>query len=173
MRLCPSVHKCGHRVIAALVLVIAATGCGVARKGRTAVLGNARVPVIGVHRNTRFSVQINVADGANQNSPIPVDFAMIMDKKLMLEVARLSSRDWYDRRIQIQRDFPKKVQIVSWEWVPGYHVGPISIEVEPETLGAFLFANYSNAGEHRAYVDVRAPIVVNLGAEEFTVQALR
>lgn len=161
------------RCFAVLLLAVSVTNCGVARKGQKAVLGNARVPVVGVHRNTKFSIQINVVEGANQNSPIPVDFAMIMDKRLMVEVAKLTSKDWYERRMQIQRDFPNKVQIVSWEWVPGYHVGPISIEVEPDTLGAFLFANYSNTGEHRAYVDVRAPIVVNLGLEEFAVQALR
>ena len=85
----------------------------------------------------------------------------------------MSARDWYDRRAQIQRDFPMKVQILSWEWVPGDHVGPISVEIEAKTLAGFLFANYSNGGEHRAYVDVRKPIVMNLGAEEFVVQSLR
>lgn len=112
-------------------------------------------------------------DGANRDSPIPMDFVMVADKKLMPEVAKMSARDWYDRRAQIQRDFPTKVQILSWEWVPGDHVGPISVEIEAKTLAGFLFANYSNGGEHRAYVDVRKPIVVNLGAEEFVVQSLR
>jgi type VI secretion system protein len=151
--------------LASLLFFTAGWGCAVA--------GKVRVPAIGGRNYARFSIQINVVDGANRDSPIPVDFVMVADKKLMPEVAKMSARDWYDRRAQIQRDFPTKVQILSWEWVPGDHVGPISVEIEAKTLAGFLFANYSNGGEHRAYVDVRKPIVMNLGAEEFVVQSLR
>jgi hypothetical protein len=151
--------------LASLLFLTAGWGCAIAAK--------VRIPSIGGRNYARFSIQINVVDGANRDSPIPVDFVMVADKKLMPEVAKMSARDWYDRRAQIQRDFPTKVQILSWEWVPGDHVGPISVEIEAKTLAGFLFANYSNGGEHRAYVDVRKPIVMNLGAEEFVVQSLR
>lgn len=149
----------------ALIALLTGAGCGIVRK--------LQVPVIAPHHKANFTVQINVADAANQNSPLPVDFVMIDDKRLMLEVAKMSAKDWYERRAQVQRDFPSKVQILSWEWVPGYHVGPIEIDIKARILAAFLFADYSNTGEHRAYVDVRSPIVVNFGAEEFSVQPLK
>jgi type VI secretion system protein len=145
--------------------LIALVGCGLPKK--------AHVPVAGSRTNTRFTIQVNVADGANQNSPIPVDFVMIADKKLLQEVAKLSAKDWFERRVQIQRDFGPKAQVVSWEWVPGEHSGPVAIDVPGKTIAAFLFAQYLNAGEHRAAVNVKWPVAVNLGAEEFSVQPLK
>jgi type VI secretion system protein len=131
------------------------------------------VPVVNTPKGTKFSIQVNVSDSANQNSPIPVDFVVVRDKKLLPEVSKLAAKDWFERRMQIQRDFPNKVQVVSWEWVPGQHVGSISIAVAPDTLGAFLFANYLNGGDHRGFVDVRSPVAVTFGPEEFSVQQLK
>jgi len=146
-------------------LLIAALGCGSKK---------AKVPVVpGGRTNTKFTLQVNVAEGANQNSPIPMDFVMVIYKKLMAEVAKLSAKDWFDRRVQIQRDVGAKAQVVSWEWVPGQQTGPIAIDVPGKTQAAFLFARYLNAGDHRAAVSVKSPAVVTLGAEEFTVQQLR
>lgn len=122
---------------------------------------------------TKFTVQVNVADPANQNSPIPMDFVVVRDKKLMQEVSKLSAKDWFDRRMQIGRDFPEKVAVVSWEWVPGQHAGPVSISLAKKDKVGYIFTNYLNGGDHRAVVDLRAPIVINLGPEDFTVQALR
>lgn len=154
------------RCLAICCFLLGCISCAHAPKPSKVVPGIAR-------KSFRFSVQVNVADDANQNSPVPVDFVMVADKKLLPEIAKFSARDWFERRGQLARDFPSKVKIISWEWVPGYHVGPINIEVAPGTRGGFLFANYMNNGEHRAYVDVRLPIALNLGTEEFGVQPLR
>jgi type VI secretion system protein len=147
------------------LVILATVGCGLPKK--------ARVPGVSARTNTKFTIQVNVVEGANQNSPIPVDFVMIADKKLLTEVAKLSAKDWFERRIQIQRDFGPKAQVVSWEWVPGQHSGPVAIDVPGKTMAAFLFANYLNAGDHRAAVNVKWPVAVSLGAEEFAVQPLK
>jgi type VI secretion system protein len=139
--------------------------CGLSKK--------AHVPIAGSRTNTKFTIQVVVAEAANQNSPVPVDFVMVADKKLLQEVAKLSAKDWFDRRVQVQRDFPTKLKVISWEWVPEEHVGPIDVDVAGNTLGAFLFANYANGGEHRAAVDVKTPVIVSLGAEDFSVQRLK
>jgi type VI secretion system protein len=123
--------------------------------------------------NKKFTIQVNVAEGANQNSPIPMDFVMVADKKLVQEVAKMSAKDWFDRRIQVQRDFGAKAQVVSWEWVPGQQSGPIAVEVPKQARAAFLFARYANAGDHRAAVDLKNSVAVNLGPEEFSVQQLK
>lgn len=154
------------RLLVLLMVLGVSVSCGVKKP---------RVPtgLPGARTNTKFSIVVNVADNANQNSPIPADFVIIQDKKLALEVAKLSAKDWFDRRAQILRDFPTKAQVVSWEWVPGQHAGPIDIDVAPRTTGGYLFANYLNGGVHRGYVDVRSPVVVTLGAEEFSIQQLK
>jgi hypothetical protein len=148
------------------MLFVGVVGCGIPKKAHLPIAGSA-------HVDTKFSIQVVVSDAANQNSPIPVDFVMVADKKLLQEVAKLSAKDWFDRRVQVQRDFPTKVQVVSWEWVPGQHGGPIAVEVDRGTRAAFLFANYSNGGEHRAAVDPKYPVIVNLGADDFSVQRLK
>ena len=151
----------GYRAITVSMLLMGILACGFTKK--------AHVPIATSRKNTRFTIQVVVADTANQNSPIPVDFVMVEDKKLLQEVAKLSAKDWFDRRVQVQRDFAAKVQVVSWEWVPGEHGGPIDVDVAGKTLGAFLFANYGNGGEHRAAVDVNTPVIVSLGDRKSVV----
>lgn len=159
-----SVVSLQYRMAALCLLVWVLCGCGVSAKaGRT----------VGLRNNPPFVVHVNVANGANGNRPIAVDLVLVLDKKLVGEVAKLSAKDWFERRVQIQRDLPGKSEIVSWEWVPGQSAGPISVAVHPATKGAFLFAAYSNPGDHRAAIDVRSPVVVQLQEERFTVQAVR
>jgi type VI secretion system protein len=126
-------------------------------------------------RNTRqkFSVQVNVSESANDNSPIAMDFVVVRDKKLMQEVSKLAAKDWFDRRVQFERDFPAQLAVVSWEWVPGQHAGPISIALANKDKFGYIFVNYRNGGDHRAVVDLRSPVVINLGMQDFTVHAIR
>lgn len=157
------------RSIVALLLM-AAAGCAI-HKVQSA--GKAADQAVFGKINTKFSIQVVVSDAANQNSPIPLDFVTVEDKKLLSEVAKLSAKDWFDRRVQVERDFPDKIQVVSWEWVPGEHGGPIEVDISKDARGAFLFANYANGGEHRAAVDVKTPVIVSLGADDFSVQRLK
>jgi type VI secretion system protein len=158
--------RLGGKSIAVSVLAMGMAACGLPKKAHMPIAGSPT-------KDPKFSIQVIVSDSANQNSPIPVDFVMVGDKKLLQEVAKLSAKDWFDRRTQVQRDFPTKVQVVSWEWVPGQHGGPIAVQIARQTRAAFLFANYSNGGEHRAAVDPKTPVIVTLGAEDFSVQRLR
>jgi type VI secretion system protein len=156
----------GYKAVVGAVLLMGVMACGLSKKAHLPIAGSPQ-------KDTKFSIQVVVSDSANQNSPIPVDFVTVEDKKLLQEVAKLSAKDWFDRRVQVQRDFPTKVQVVSWEWVPGQHGGPIAVEIARGSRGAFLFANYANGGEHRAAVDPKSPVIVTLGAEDFSVQRLR
>lgn len=121
----------------------------------------------------KFSFQVNVVPDANENFPIPMDLVTIADKKVIGEVGKLTAKDWFDRRMQIIRDFQGKVEVASWEWVPGQHAGPISVAIGPKTRVAYVFANYRNGGGHRALVNVKTPVVINLGPEDFSIQPLK
>ena len=128
---------------------------------------------MGIRKEIKFFMQVNVSPAANNNNPIAMDFVMVLDKKLIKEVGKLAAKDWFDRRIQIQRDYPNLTEIVPWELVPGQHTGTITVDVNPKAQGAFLFAKYLNAADNRAAVDVHVPVVVNLLEEGFTVQPLK
>jgi type VI secretion system protein len=164
--------RCALRLTVLCVCLCAAVSCGASKKAGGAV-GAKAGGVIGVKVARQFSLQVNVAENANQNNAIPVDFVMVFDKKLAAEVLKLPARDWFERRLQLQRDFPGKIVVASWEWVPGQHTGMISMDIGAGFEAGIFFARYLNAGDHRAVVDVRTPVVLNLGAEDFLVQALR
>ena len=164
-----------------LICALWAGGCGGAPQGMPAIpavpkaLKIPGLPKLGGSKkpNTKFTMQINVSDAANQNQPIPMDLVMVLDKRTVLQVAKLTSKDWFDRRMQVERDNPGKVVVASWEWSPGEHVGPISVDISPDFRAGFIFASYANDTDHRAVIDVRKPIVVNLQAEDFSVTSLK
>ena len=164
-----------------LICALLAGACGGAPQGLPAIpavpkaLKIPGLPKLGGSKkpNTKFTMQINVSDAANQNQPIPMDLVMVLDKRTVLQVAKLTSKDWFDRRMQVERDNPGKVVVASWEWSPGEHVGPISVDISPDFRAGFIFASYANDTDHRAVIDVRKPIVVNLQAEDFSVTSLK
>ena len=98
---------------------------------------------------------------------------MVLDKKLDKEISKLSAKDWFTRRVQFTRDFPDKIEIVSWEWVPGQTSGPMAVTVSPKADAGYLFAQYIQPGDNRAAVDLRYPVAVNLSEHTFSVQSLR
>ena len=156
-----------RRCLTVAAITVLLSSCGA--KDKLVPKGIPGVP----NSKSKFAVQVNVADGANENSPIPVDFVVVADKKLMAEVAKLAAKDWFERRVQIVRDFPGKVEVVSWEWVPGQHAGPIDVAINSKAKLGYFFANYLNGGDHRAVVDLKSAILLNLGPQDFAVQPLR
>ena len=121
----------------------------------------------------KFSMQIVVDELANQNTPIGMDLVTITDKKIIADIGKLTAKDWFERRTQVLRDTQGKVSVASFEWVPGQHVDKITVAIAPKTRVAYVFANYINGGSHRALIDVKQPVVINLRAEDFTLQSLR
>jgi hypothetical protein len=149
-------------------LVGGLVSCGGAKKVKSAVPGSQG------RATQKFSMQINVAEGANENFPIAMDLVTITDKKVIADVGKLTSKDWFERRAQVLRDTPQgKISVASFEWVPGQHAGPISVAVAPKTRVAYVFAKYINGGGHRALIDVKAPVVITFGPEDFSLQSLR
>ena len=94
---------------------------------------------------------------------------MVLDKKAVKEVAKLTSKDWFQQRAQIGRDYPGKIMVSSWEWSPGEHVGPISVDVSKQSKAGFIFAQYANGAGNRAVLDLKTPVVVSLHAEDLSI----
>jgi len=117
-------------IVAVLSCVVFASACAVSKHATNAA---------GIHIQIKFFMQLNVSPAANSNNPIPMDLVMVLDKKLVKEVAKLTAKDWFERRVQVQRDYPNLTEVIPWELVPGQHTGSISIDMNVKTQGAFSF----------------------------------
>jgi len=75
-----------------------------------------------LYRNTRaiiggqVDVTVEIADNANQNSPIAVDLIVVYDEKLMEQLLGMTAGDWFARRSQIRRDYLDGAGFDSWGW---------------------------------------------------------
>ena len=113
-------------------------------------------------------LQVTVAQNANQNTPVAVDLVMVADKDLLKQISGMTAVQWFGKRSQIQRDYTKKVEFKSWEWVPGTQA-PVSVPLLNGLKGAVLFADYSTPGDHRAILDPRRSSAISLLETDFTV----
>lgn len=102
-----------------------------------------------------------------------MDLVLVIDKKLLKQLAQIPAKDWFINRQQIQRDHPRKLEVASWEWVPAQTAGPISVKINRGIVAAFIFANYASPGDHRARVDTRKPAAVLLAENDLTVRQLQ
>lgn len=120
------------------------------------------------------TLAVNIAADANQNQPVAFDFVEINDKDLAKEVSKMTAADWFQKRSQIEEDFPKShsISVRSWEWIPGQVVPDIAIPMRKAPRSTLVFANYSTPGPHRAAIDTSKPERVSLGREDIDVQKL-
>ena len=119
----------------------------------------------------KMSLQVNSSNVANHNSPVALDVVMVSDKKLLDVLGTLNASDWFQKRSQIQLDHPGKIKILtSLELVPGQSFGPVKLSPGPKFVGGFIFLNYFSPGAHRALIDIRKPLVINLLENDFAIQ---
>ena len=133
------------------------------------VLLNVAPIVPGASAQSKPVMKVYVAPNANQNNPVALDLVLVKDKKLLKELMKLSASEWFQKRNQYRLDYPKEIGLGagSWEWVPGQVVA--SIPLKHRFAGGIIFANYSTPGAHRASINLRKSVLVNLGEEGFTV----
>jgi type VI secretion system protein len=119
----------------------------------------------------KMAIGINIAPDVNSSSPVAFDVVEINDKDLAKQVAQMTAADWFQKRGQIQRDFPKpgKVTVRNWEWVPGQVVPQIEIPMRRTPLALLAFANYSSAGPHRTVLDPAKNVLISLEKDDLTL----
>ena len=127
--------------------------------------------------DSKLEVKVHVSPNANNNNPVAVDLVLVTDKKLLKELMKMSAREWFEKRHQVQLDYPKEpgLEAGRWEWVPGQEVKLDQVPVNMDTVGGVVFANYFNAGAHRAPIEPRkgTGILITLGDENLCVQSLK
>ena len=126
---------------------------------------------VGVHAQSKLDVTVHISPEANQNNPIAVDLVLVSDKKLLKELTKMSAKDWFLQKHQIQLDNPKEIDLSagSWEWAPGQAVQLDRLTVRRAIIGGVIFANYFTEGVHRAVINPRKAIVLTLGKEHLSV----
>lgn len=134
-----------------------------------------RSTVPGASGEVKLDVKVHISPAANRNNPVAVDLVMVTDKKLLKELMKMSARDWFAQKHQVQLDYPKEKDLTagSWEWVPGQSVKLDRLNVRYEIVGGVVFANYLTDGVHRASIDPRKPFVLTLGEEDLCVQSTK
>jgi type VI secretion system protein len=124
--------------------------------------------------NGRLAIAINIAPDANSGNPVAFDVVEINDKDLAKQVAQMTAADWFQKRGQIERDFPKSglVTIREWEWVPGQVVPRIEIPMRRPPQALLAFANYSSGGPHRTKLDPGKTILISLEKDDMMLRSL-
>lgn len=116
------------------------------------------------------SIEIQVAQGANQDNPIAIDIVYVYDAQLVTQLTQMTAHDWFLKRDQIRQAFPGGYDVTSLELVPGQK-GPTETVSSKSTdaIAAFVFANYASDGTHRARIDGLKQSLIALGDKDFAV----
>ena len=153
-------------LLPACLLVVC--GCGIT-KAPKAVYLRARSLV-----GSSVNVTVRIAEDANQNSPIAVEFLVVYDEGLMARLLEMTAAQWFVQRDQIRRDFKDGDGFDSWgwEWIPGQRIPVQKLPLKPAALGALVFADYAIPGTHRFRIDPFEDIVIELAETGFTVETV-
>ncbi len=145
-----------------LVLIVTLFSCGIGVRTRSLLGG-------------RLHVTVNIAENANQNSPIALDLLFVYDEELLEKLLKMSAKEWFEKREQIRRDYPEGegLDYWGWEWVPGQKIPVQEMPLKAESEAAMIFANYLSPGSHRARVDPFKDMRIRLSEKEFLVESLK
>lgn len=151
------------RTSALLVVGLLLAGCG--------LVGAATSPVFQVE-----AIQVRSSADANNTSATRVDMVFVYETAVVDMLQSLTAAEWFSRKRQFTLDFPEGIGVLSWEIVPNY---ALSVDEVPENLlenksgddavAAFVFADYLSPGAHRARLESRRGIRIELGRDDFTL----
>lgn len=107
-----------------------------------------------------------VEAGANSNSPVMLSAVMVHSTKLLNKLQEMTAAQWFAKREQLLRDFPRDLEETYWELVPGQQLPPVDQPVRKGAVQGILFANYRTPGAHRYLFDPKRPQEWSCGLRE-------
>jgi len=119
----------------------------------------------------QIEVVVEIADNANQNSPIAVDLVVVYDEKLMDQLMGMTAGDWFAKRGQIRRDYLEGAGFDSWgwEWIPGQRVPVQRLPLKAAAIGGVVFAKFTTPGAHRSRINPFDDVTIFLREDDFAV----
>ncbi|WP_205700920.1 hypothetical protein [Jeongeupia sp. USM3] len=113
------------------------------------------------------SAVIEVAAGANDDTPIAVDFLAVNDPDLLKTLLTTSSGQWFAAREQYRRDYPQALQVWGLEVVPGQRLAVDRVPLAgADALGVVVFASYDAPGAHRLRLEGERDVRIRLGSRD-------
>ncbi|MBM3117677.1 hypothetical protein JMJ54_17725 [Jeongeupia naejangsanensis] len=113
------------------------------------------------------SAVIEVAPGANDDTPIAVDFLAVDDPDLLKVLLTTSSAQWFAAREQYRRDYPQLLQVWGLEVVPGQRLvfDRVPLAGVP-AQGVLVFAGYDAPGAHRLRLESEREVRIRLESRD-------
>jgi type VI secretion system protein len=125
------------------------------------VLALAGCSWVGGKSVSRMSILSEI--DANQNNATAVDLVMSSSDDATAALLKLGARDWFQHKMQLQRDYPEDIAVMSWELSPGQAVQEASVDSPGDMKDAFIFASYASPGDHRLRLGDDSRIRLTLG----------
>ena len=150
----------------AITLLAFLTGCSTVNKTKATAKAIANRAIM---RPTPLNLDVGIDSDANKNSPVAMDVVLIKDKNFWKAAPDMSAKDWFARKSDLERRYGKKLQVTSWEWVPGQPIAPITVKVPRWLYGAMVFANYPSPGSHSAPLPAGGKVSISLEEQDFTM----
>ena len=139
----------------------------------TAEIGCSKVKKItnrATLRPSPLDLSVGIDPAANKNSPVALDVVLIKDKNFWKTAPATSAKDWFAQKSDLQRRYGKKLQVSSWEWVPGQPIAPITVKIPRWLSGAMVFANYPTPGTHSAPLPLGGKVSISLQKDDFKME---
>lgn len=154
----------GRRAAAAILVLTLAAGLLLSACGG----GYRYVRSLG-GRQVRVTV-VNT-EQANLNNPVALDFLLVFDEKVEGEAAKLTARQWFEKKAQFKRDhiLNQDYVLFEYEFVPGDPVPVIEIPYTVSGRSLLVYADYYTPGEHRVRMDPRKDATITLKERGFTL----
>jgi type VI secretion system protein len=100
------------------------------------------------------SLTLDVAPLANNDTPLAVDFVAVKDPELYKLLLSIPSKQWFEQREQLRRDYLQALTVWSLELVPGQFMESRDIPMAGNpAIGLLVYAGYNNPGTHRLRLD--------------------
>lgn len=100
------------------------------------------------------SLTLDVAPRANSDTPLAVDFVAVQDPELYKLLLSIPSKQWFEQREQLRRDYLQAIDVWSLELVPGQFMESRDIPMAGNhAVGLLVYAGYNNPGTHRLRLD--------------------
>lgn len=115
-------------------------------------------------------VYMSVDSRANLDTAIATDLIVVYEDALVKTLFKLSALNYFENKEQILRDNPGKIDVWSWEVIPGQVVVPQEITLsQPIPRGGVVFSNYLTPGDHRVRVGKEEAVTIKLGPKDLSL----
>src|SRR5579864_7847060 len=157
--------RCGCRLVLSLLMICAGcTACSNIKNKAKAIANRVTL------QPSPVNLDVGIDANANKNSPVALDVVLIKDKNFWKTAPAMTAKDWFAQRSDLQRRYGNKLQVRSWEWVPGQPIAPIIVKVPRRLSGAMVFANYPSPGTHSAPLPLGGKVSISLQQDDFTME---